>query len=93
MHRHRVDQAGADDDIGICGNQLGGGGLAPLGILPGHAALDDEIAPLDPAEPPQGVKEIAARERLPGDDETDMCALGRLLRRCAADDGGSRHAE
>ena len=63
------------------------------GFLPGHAALDDEIAPLDPAEPPQGVKEIAARERLPGDDETDMCALGRLLRRCAADDGGSRHAE
>ena len=61
MHRHRVDQAGGDDDIGICGNQLGGGGLAPPGILPGHAALDDEIATAAAAAPSSTSRRLIIR--------------------------------
>jgi len=74
VHRQCVDQAGGDDDIGVCCDQLGGGGLAALRVLAGDAALDGEIVPLNPAEPPQGVVEQAARGRLPGDDEPDTGA-------------------
>ena len=37
-HRQRVDNAGGDDDIGVCRYELGGGGLALLWIRASHTA-------------------------------------------------------
>jgi hypothetical protein len=61
--------------------------------LASPAALDDEIASLDPPEPPHRLVEPAARERLPGDNETDMGGLWRLLRNGAPAGGRGRRAE
>src|SRR5262249_24825325 len=87
------DQADTDDDIWVCRNQLGSGRLAPLRVFAGNTSLDDEVASLDPAEPPHFLVEPPARRRLPSDDETDMGALVRLLRAGAPADGRSRRAE
>jgi len=83
--------AGGYDNIGICRNQLGS--LALLRVLAGYTAVDDEIAPLDPAEPPHRLVERTAREPLPGDDETDMGSLRRLLRTGSPSGGRSCRAE
>ena len=48
-HWQRVVDAGGDDDVGVCRDQLGGGDLAPLRVLTGDPAVDGEVASLDPA--------------------------------------------
>ena len=94
MHRQSVDNASGDDDIRVCRDQLGGGSLALLRVLAGHPALDDEIASLDPAEPPHGLIEPGTRKRLsPSDNESDAGALWRLLRSSAPAGGRTRCAE
>src|SRR5262249_5407456 len=93
MHRQHIDNAGGDNDIGICRDQFAGGGLAPLRILAGDTALDDEIAPLDPAQPRQRLVKPATRERLAGGDEADTGALARFLRTGVPAEGRSRRAE
>src|SRR6516225_1279006 len=93
MHRQRVDDASGHDDIGICRNQLGGSRLASLRVLAGHPAVDDEIASLDPAEPPHGLVEPLARKCIAGNDEADMAGLRRLLRAGSPADSRYRRAE
>ena len=54
--------------------------LSPLSVVASHLALDGEIASLDPAETLHRPVEPAAWESPPGDSETDMGSLQRLLR-------------
>jgi hypothetical protein len=75
MHRLRVDYASGDNDIGMCCDQLNGGGFAPLRIFSGHTTFDNEIASLDPAESQHRFVEPMVREQVAGNDETDMALL------------------